>query len=182
VDAPDLIVVGERVALGPLRRDLAATYGRWVNAPDVREGLLNLGIDTPETAEAWVDEQVKKGVERPPSAANFTIYDRSDDAPVGTVGLFDISYVHSSAELGIALGERRGQGLGTEAVRLVLEWAFRTLGLHNVILGALAWNEGGLRAYERAGFRRIGIRRGGATSRGERTDVVLMDAIPDDLV
>ena len=63
----------------------------------------------------------------------------------------------------------------------MLEWAFRTLGLHNVILGALAWNEGGLRAYERAGFRRIGIRRGGAVSRGERTDVVLMDATPGDL-
>ena len=181
MDAPDLIVVGELVALGPLRRDLAATYGRWVNAADVREGLLNLGIDTPATAEAWVDEQVKKGVERPPAAADFTIYDRSDDAPVGTIGLFDISYVHSSAELGIAIGERRGQGLGTEAVRLVLEWAFRTLGLHSVMLGALAWNEGGLRAYERAGFRRIGIRRGGAMSRGERTDVVLMDAIPEDL-
>jgi diamine N-acetyltransferase len=181
MDAPDLIVVGELVALGPLRRDLAATYARWVNSAEVREGLLNLGIDTPATAEAWVDEQVKKGVERPPAAAGFTIYDRSDDAPVGTIGLFDISYAHSSAELGIAIGDRRGQGLGTEAVRLVLGWAFRTLGLHNVILGALAWNEGGLRAYERAGFRRIGIRRGGATSRGVRTDVVLMDAIPDDI-
>jgi RimJ/RimL family protein N-acetyltransferase len=179
--APDLIVIGERVALGPLRRDLAATYARWVNAPDVREGLLNLGVDTTETAEAWVDEQVRKGVERPPGAVNFTIYDRSDDQPVGTVGLFDISYVHSSAELGIAIGERRGQGLGTEATRLVLGWAFRTLGLHSVILGALAWNEAGLRAYERAGFRRIGVRRGGAVSRGERADVVLMDATPEDL-
>jgi hypothetical protein len=38
-DPPDLIVVGERVALGPLRRDLAATYARWVNRRDVREGL-----------------------------------------------------------------------------------------------------------------------------------------------
>ncbi|HET8952101.1 MAG TPA: GNAT family protein, partial [Solirubrobacteraceae bacterium] len=180
-DAPDLIVIGERVALGPLRRDLAATYARWVNGPEVREGLLNLGIDTPETVEAWVDEQVKKAAERPPAAAHFTIYDRSDDAPVGTVGLFDISYVHSSAELGIAIGERRHRGLGTEATRLMLLWAFRTLGLHNVILGALAWNEGALRAYERAGFRRIGVRRGGAVSRGERVDVVLMDAIPDDL-
>ena len=178
---PDLIVVGERVALGPLRRDLAPTIARWVNSAEVREGLLNLGVDTPETVETWVDEQVKKGVARPPAAVNFTIYDRSDGAPVGTVGLFDISYAHSSAELGIAIGERRGHGLGTEATRLTLGWAFRTLGLHNVILGALAWNEGGLRAYERAGFRRIGIRRGGAVSRGERTDVVLMDAIPDDL-
>jgi diamine N-acetyltransferase len=180
-DAPELIVIGERVALGPLRRDLAATYGRWVNQHEVREGLLNLGIDTPETAQAWVDEQVKKGVERPPAAVHFTVYDRSDDTPVGTAGLFDISYVHASAEFGIAIGERRGRGLGTETTRLVLGWAFRTLGLHNVILGALAWNEGALRAYERAGFRRIGVRRAAARSRGGTADVVLMDAVPEDL-
>jgi diamine N-acetyltransferase len=180
-DPLDFIVIGERVALGPLRRDLAATYARWVNRPDVREGLLNLGIQTLETEEAWVDEQVRKGAERPPAAVNFTIYDRSDDQPIGTAGLFDISYVHSSAEFGIAIGERRSRGLGTEATRLVLLWAFRTLGLHSVILGALAWNEGALRAYERAGFRRIGVRRGGSMSRGERADVVLMDAIPEDL-
>ena len=90
---------------------------------------------------------------------DFTIYDRSDDAPVGTVGLFKINYVHSNAELGIAIGDRRGYGLGTEATRLTVQWAFRTLGLRNVMLGALAWNEGALRAYERAGFRRIGVRR-----------------------
>src|SRR5215211_24037 len=180
-DLPDLIVIGERVALGPLRRDLAATYARWVNRPDVRDGLLNLGVQTPQTEEAWVDEQVRKGAERPPSAVSFTVYDRSDDHPIGTAGLFDISYVHSTAEFGIAIGERRGRGLGTEASRLVLFWAFRTLGLRSVLLGALAWNEGALRAYERAGFRRIGIRRGGAVSRGQRADVVLMDAIPQDL-
>ena len=180
-EPPDFIVTGERVALGPLRRDLAATYARWVNHRDVREGLENLGIDTPETAEKWVDEQVAKGVERPPVTVNFTVYDRSDDAPVGTVGLFDISYAHSCAELGIAIGDRRGQGLGTEATRLVLEWAFRTLGMRNILLGALAWNEGALRAYEKAGFRRIGVRRGAVTSRGERADVVLMDAVPEDL-
>jgi len=180
-DPPDLIVLGERVALGPLRRDLAATYARWVNHLDVRPGLGDLGIHTRETEEAWVDEALKKGAERPPASVEFTIYDRSDGAPVGTAGLFDLSYVHSRAEFGIAIGERRGQGLGTEATRLVLEWAFRTLGLRNVMLGALAWNEGAIRAYERAGFRRIGIRRGSETSRGERADVVLMDAVPEDL-
>jgi RimJ/RimL family protein N-acetyltransferase len=180
-DPPDLIVIGERVALGPLRRDLAATYARWMNHGDVREGLENLAIDTPETMERWVDEQVAKGVERPPVSADFTIYDRSDDAPVGTVGLFRINYVHSNAELGIALGDRRGRGLGTEATRLTVQWAFRTLGLCNVMLGALAWNEGALRAYEKAGFRRIGVRRAAEISRGERADVVYMDIVPEDL-
>ena len=119
-DPPDLIVIGERVALGPLRRDLAATYARWVNHRDVRDGLQHLGILTRETEEQWVDEAIAKGAERPPAAVNFTVYDRSDDAPVGTVGLFRINYVHSNAELGIAIGDRRGRGLGTEATRLTV--------------------------------------------------------------
>ena len=180
-DAPDLIVIGERVSLGPLRRDLAATYARWWNHREVRDGIENLAIDTPETMERWVDEEVAKGVERPPVAVSFTVYDRSDDAPVGTAGLFKVNYVHSNAEFGIAIGDRRGRGLGTEATRLTVQWGFRTLGLHNVMLGALAWNEGAVRAYEKAGFRRMGVRRAAEMSRGERADVVYMDIVPEDL-
>lgn len=44
---PDFDVVGEKVALGPLRRDLAADYARWMNEPDVRHGLNQMGIATP---------------------------------------------------------------------------------------------------------------------------------------
>src|SRR4051794_13417937 len=171
-DRPDFIVVGERVALGPLRRDLAATYARCVTHLEVREGIGQMGIVTPVTEEKWVDEEIAKGAERPPVTVNFTVYDRADDAPIGTAGLFRISYVHSNAVFGIAIGDRRGRGLGTEATRLTVEWAFRTLGLRNVMLAALAWNEGALRAYEKAGFRRIGVRRAADMSRGGRADVV----------
>jgi diamine N-acetyltransferase len=80
----------------------------------------------------------------------------------------------------LAIGERRGQGLGTEATRLVLDYAFNVLHLRNVMLETLEWNAGGLAAYERAGFRRIGVRRGANFSRGKRANVVLMDAVPED--
>jgi RimJ/RimL family protein N-acetyltransferase len=110
----------------------------------------------------------------------FTVYDRSDSAPVGTAGLLGISHSHGHAEFAIALGERRGQGLGTEATRLVLDYAFNVLHLRNVLLETLDWNIAGLTAYERAGFRRIGVRRGAAMSRGRPTDLVLMDAVPQD--
>jgi hypothetical protein len=43
-DTPDFIVAGERVALGPLRRDLASTYARWMNELEVRRGLDLLGV------------------------------------------------------------------------------------------------------------------------------------------
>jgi diamine N-acetyltransferase len=177
---PELIVVGEKAALGPLRRDLAATYSRWVNQIEVRRGLDRLGIATPESEEKWVDDANKEGAEREPKTAEFTVYDRTDTTPVGTAGLFDIEHAHGLARFGIAIGERRGQGLGTDATRLVLDYAFHVLHLHNVMLEVLDWNLAGLTAYERAGFRRIGVRRRAVMSRGRRTDVVLMDAVPED--
>jgi diamine N-acetyltransferase len=179
-DAPDFIVVGEKVALGPLRKDLAATYARWMNQLEVRRGLDQLGVETPQSLEKWVDDNIKAGAEREPKAVEFTIYDRSDSTAVGTIGLFGIEYAHGNAKLGIAMGERRGQGLGTEATRLALDFAFHVLQMRNVMLEVLDWNVGGLKAYERAGFRRIGIRRGARMSKGRATDVVLMDAIPKD--
>jgi diamine N-acetyltransferase len=177
---PDLLISGERVALGPLRPDLAETYGRWMNQPEVRFGVENLAIATPKSQEEWVEERNKAAAKPEPEAVEFTIYDLSDRAPVGTCGLFTISYMQSSCRFGIALGERRGQGLGAEATRLALDWAFHVFGLHNILLEALAWNTAAIRAYERAGFRRIGIRREAAMSRGERADVVLMDALRAD--
>jgi len=36
---PDFIVVGEKLALGPLRRDRAGVSARWRNELDVRRGL-----------------------------------------------------------------------------------------------------------------------------------------------
>jgi RimJ/RimL family protein N-acetyltransferase len=177
---PDFIVVGEKVALGPLRRDLADLYARWTNQIDVRRGLDYLGISTPQSQEKWIDENIERAAKREPEGVEFTIYDRGDSAPVGTAGLFHIVHAHGRAEFGIAIGERRGQGLGTEATRLVLDFAFHVLQLRNVLLEALEWNVAGQTAYERAGFRRIGVRRGAVISRGEPTDLVLMDAVPQD--
>jgi diamine N-acetyltransferase len=177
---PDFVVVGEKVALGPLRRDLAAAYARWMNQIEVRRALDEMGVATPQSQEKWVEEKVEMGAKREPQGVEFTIYDRTDSTPVGTAGLFQINHAHGRAEFGIAIGERRGQGLGTEATRLMLDYAFHVLHLRNVLLEALEWNVAGLTAYERAGFRRIGLRRGAAMSRGRPTDVVLMDAVPED--
>jgi RimJ/RimL family protein N-acetyltransferase len=177
---PDLIVVGERVALGPLRRDLAADYARWLNDPAVRDGLNQMGIATRESQEKWVEENLERSARSEPEVVEFTVYDRRDSAPVGTAGLLGIAHAHGTAEFAIFLGERRGEGLGTEATRLALDYAFNVLQLRNVLLETLDWNGAGLAAYERAGFRRIGARRGARVSRGRRADIVLMDAVPED--
>ena len=176
----DFIVVGQKVALGPLRLDLAPIYARWMNQLEVRRGLDYLGVATPQSQEKWVEDNLERGARREPEGVEFTIYDLRDSAPVGTAGLFHIVHAHRRAEFAIAIGERRGQGLGTEATQLVLDFAFHVLHVRNVLLEALEWNAAGLTAYERAGFRRIGVRRGAVISRGRPTDLVLMDAVPQD--
>jgi diamine N-acetyltransferase len=177
---PDYVLVGERVALGPLRVDLADTYRRWVHDPEVRAGILVAGIFALEAEEDWVRETIAKCVGPAPEAANFTIYDTSDDAPIGTSALMSIDWRMSRAIFGISVGERRGTGLGTEATRLTLDWAFHVLCLHNVMLTVLPTNAAAIRSYEKAGFRHVGVRRKAVVSLGQRCDEVLMDAVPED--
>ena len=114
-DEPQLVAVGERVALGPIRKDLLDRYLRWVNDLEVRHGLANLGLYTPESEETWYAEASAAMGKREPEQVHFTIYDRSDGAPVGTTGLFQLEWRLSRGRFGILLGERRGAGLGTEA-------------------------------------------------------------------
>ena len=108
-----------------------------------------MGIATPQSQEKWVEENLERGAKSEPEVVEFTVYDRQDSAPVGTAGLLGILHAHGNAEFAIFLGERRGQGLGTEATRLVLDFAFHVLQLRNVLLETLEWNArrlGGLRA------------------------------------
>lgn len=179
---PDLIVRGERAALGPLRVDLAGAFARWSNDPEARRGVLRRGIRTAETEAEWIRGAMATGAEHRPEAVSFVVYDVADLAPVGSAGLFEIDHLMGRARLGIIIGERRGQGIGTDAVRLVLRWAFADLGLHNVMLEAMAWNERALHAYTRAGFREFGRRRGALVSEGRRCDEVFMDAIAPDVL
>jgi diamine N-acetyltransferase len=173
----EYLIEGERAALGTVRRDLAATYAAWINRVEVRAGLKNLGLLDQQSEEAWLEETAKANAALEPSAANFTIYDLRDGAPVGTCALDDISHRHRRASFGILLGERRGQGLGTEATRLTLDWAFNVLSLLNVLLEVYPWNGGAIRAYEKAGFKVIGRRRQALLHHGRRWDEIYMDAV-----
>jgi diamine N-acetyltransferase len=176
----EYLIEGERAALGPMRRDLAETYATWVNRVEVRSGLSNLGIYERQSEEAFLDELARENGKPEPTAANFTIYDRRDGEPVGTCALMNIDYRHARSGFGIMLGERRGEGIGTEATRLTLDWAFNVLSLSNVRLEVIPWNAGAIRAYEKAGFRLIGRRRGALLLNGRRWDEIYMDAVPGD--
>src|SRR5829696_6693110 len=171
---PFILVQGQRVGLGALRRDLIPTYLKWRSDPEVLRGTGEASqVPTVEAVQAWYGQATRPGNRD----VHFTIYDLEDVAPVGTALLVRVDQHAGTAEFGLTIGERRNQGLGTEATRLVLDWAFTVMGLHNILLVTFSWNLPAIRAYSKAGFREIGRRRGAVVTYGQRHDQVLMDAV-----
>ncbi|MGH2617767.1 MAG: GNAT family N-acetyltransferase, partial [Thermomicrobiales bacterium] len=179
---PIVNITGERVALGPLHHDLLPLFERWENelwAMD-RGGADPRPLTTETVHAGW--ERNLRG-ERP-DWLGFAIYRLPDLRPIGYINLRDFTNPHGTAEFGIMIGEagERGHGYGTEATRLLLDYAFTVLGVHNVWLDTPAYNVGAIRAYEKVGFREIGRRRGARVLAGHRYDVVLMDCVAEEFV
>lgn len=74
--------------------------------------------------------------------------------PLGSVYLQNFEEEHKKAEEGIFLGEEQahGKGIGTEAAKLMLDYAFGELGLHKVAARVLAYNKASMRIHEKAGY------------------------------
>jgi RimJ/RimL family protein N-acetyltransferase len=87
----------------------------------------------------------------------------AEPEPIGQVAIKHIPGMfahHRCGEMGIVIkSDHHGMGYGTEAIVWVLEWAFRTAGLHRVELTVYEWNPDARRLYERLGFQHEGRRR-----------------------
>ena len=84
----------------------------------------------------------------------LAIHERASGRLVGTCAFSQLDPENGSALYHITIGEKDawGRGYGTEATRLMLEHAFRTLHLHRVALAVFEFNERAIRAYRRCGF------------------------------
>lgn len=154
---PILNIIGERVALGPIRRELLPLYAQWFNDFGTLRTLFQAPLPlTTERQVAWYERAVGAG----DSLALFTIYETASWRPIGHTEWRVIDYRNQSAEYALYIGEtaNRGKGYGTEATRLMLDYAFTALGLHSVMLLTYSYNHAGQRAYAKAGFRECGRR------------------------
>ncbi len=174
-------MVGDRIALGPLSRDLLPLYQHWLNdfalLTSVDRRFRPLSADWIET---WYERHARGGSD----SQVFTIWARDPWQPLGNAALQDLDLRNRGAELGLFIGEAeaRGHGLGTEAARLLLGYGFQALGLRSVMLRAFAYNLAALRCFERVGFREFGRRRQAQFMGGRFWDVVYMECLADEFV
>jgi diamine N-acetyltransferase len=176
---PLLLLRGERIGFGPLRHDLLETYTRWVNDLQITRTLaLPCLPHTVEKQEKWIQGALGRDDD-----VLFTVYILETMRPIGNVGLHDIDHDSGSADFGMLIGEKDiwGQGYGTEATRLAVSYGFDVLGLHNIQLETYGNNPGAIKAYERAGFKHIGVRRGAKRIGRQRVDIYMMDILAEEV-
>jgi RimJ/RimL family protein N-acetyltransferase len=176
--APIVNFTGEQVMLGPIQREQVPLFLRWMN--DIST-VSKLGAPirplTLEQETAWFE-----GAATDENRYTFAVYERASGRLIGTCGLHEIDWRNRRTELGILIGEpdARGRGYGTEAMRLLLDYAFTVLGLHSVMLTVYAFNPAARRSYEKAGFREIGRRRDSRWCNGRYWDEIFMDILAEE--
>jgi RimJ/RimL family protein N-acetyltransferase len=112
----------------------------------------------------------------------FAVRTLADDRFIGFVGLHAIRWKDGEAFIGIGIGERDywDKGYGTDAMRVVLRYAFNELGLHRISLGVFEYNPRAIRSYEKAGFTNEGRERKVLNRDGKRYDVVDMGILREE--
>jgi RimJ/RimL family protein N-acetyltransferase len=114
----------------------------------------------------------------------FSIRTLKDDSLVGQIGLDGILWNHSESFVGISLGDRQnwGKGFGTDAMRILLRFAFTELNLQRVSLTVFEYNPRAIRSYEKAGFKVEGRVRQFLNRDGQRWDMIFMGILRNEWI
>jgi RimJ/RimL family protein N-acetyltransferase len=171
---------GERVTLREYQTDDIDGIRAWANDMDTVR-YLSARYWMPQSyadAADFVDHAMRAGT----NGAFFVIAARDTGAYLGQIDLFSINWRVRSAEMAIVMGRDalRGQGLGTEAIGLLLRYAFNMLGLTRVELEVASQNERAIRCYLRAGFVLEGVKRQAFMVDGKHADLTVMAVLNDE--
>jgi aminoglycoside 6'-N-acetyltransferase len=162
-------LTGEKVTLRPLARADRARAVEILSEPEVARWW---GAGDPEVS---VDDFFDPGL------AAFAI-ERDGDV-VGIIQYAEEEPEYHHAGIDIVLGrEGRGRGFGPDAIRALARYLFEERGHHRLTIDPAASNERAIGAYERVGFKRVGIMREYERGPdGTFHDGLLMDMLRDEL-
>jgi aminoglycoside 6'-N-acetyltransferase len=104
--------------------------------------------------------------------------------PIGAVQFHeqdDPSYRHAGVDLFVS-SAWQGKGVGGEAVKAVAKHLFQSRGHHRLVIDPAASNLRAIRAYEKVGFRKVGLMRQYERGPdGQWHDGVMMELLKDEL-
>ena len=169
-------LVGEKIYLSPRNLEDVEIFTEWMNDFYITDY-------TGRSYSTVTLQEEKAYLEKTTNDKNtFVIIDSATDEMIGTIGLDSIDNINRTATLGIFIGNKNywSKGYGTEAIQLILDFAFNYLNLNNIDLALMEFNQRALKCYEKCGFKEIGRKRKCKFINGKYYDSILMDILAEE--
>ena len=164
---------GENVYLSPINVDDYQIYTKWLNNYNIVKYLTMQNQLLSLNKEKEIMEKISN------EEFVFAIVKSDKDVLIGNVGLSNIDYKNGNAELGIFIGEEGelSKGYGSEAILLLINYAFNNLRLHNIMLTVYADNIRAIKCYNKCGFKEFGRRTDALFRDGKYIDLIYMEIV-----
>ena len=171
-------LIGNKYTLNPLTKDdITEEYIAWLNDPIVNRFLEVRHVhQTIETVTEYIN-----GFYKDQEKYIWGIYSL-DGIMIGTISLFEFNRNHNSSVFGLMIGDSNywGKSASEESIRLALNFAFDTLGLHRVSGVCYSTNMGMIFTFQRLGFKREGVMRKSLLDGGKYIDNYQWAVISDE--
>jgi len=167
-------MVGEKLYFRPFEvEDITPQYMDWIND---REVIAGMDRHFPVTLQQQID--YKQSEIDDPGSVLFAVCEKvtegqAKDKLIGSAKLV-IDWIHRHGTESIFIGDKAcwGKGYGTEMVSLLMKYAFLHLNLDKVYSGVRGDHIGSQKKNEKAGYRKIGIKKDMLWSNGKWVDAI----------
>ena len=170
-------IIEKSIYLSPFSEDDYISFTEWINDYETSKYLDQYSkIFTLEDEKDFVEKTRKD------DKVYLSIIKLSNDELIGNISLMNIDHINKTATLGIMIGknDEREKGYGTEAINLLLDYAFNHLNLNNIMLEVLDTNERARKCYLKCGFKELGVRKQSHYLEGIYHDSIYMQILKED--
>lgn len=170
---------GNKVKLGPVKREFIDYYLKWMNDPELTQYLMMYRPLTREMEEDWFNSLKNRE-----DFFIFAILLFNQDEIEKLLGncSIDVDWKNRVGTCGIIIGEKayQGKGYGTEAMELLVNYGFNTLNLNRIQLETFSFNIRALKSYQKVGFKEEGIRRQAIYVNGGYRDAIMLGILKNE--
>ncbi len=165
---------GDRIYLSPRNSDDVEKFTEWLNDFQVTDY-------TQRSANVMTLQAESEYLNNSKEEYAMVIVTKDEDKMIGTVSIEQINFINRTGTLGIFIGDKdyRDKGYGTEAIKLILEYAFQYINLNNVMLTVMSYNDRAKRCYEKCGFKEFGRRHQSVYMDGKYYDTIYMEVLKE---
>ncbi|GJM17234.1 MAG: N-acetyltransferase [Thermodesulfobacteriota bacterium] len=166
--------VDNKLVLAPFYSEhVTEEYVAWLNNPEVmRFTEAKWQPHTIQSSKEYIEKSNTSS-----TARLFRILYESNH--IGNIRLSSINHFHRKADIAIIIGatSARGQGLATQSINLVAEYAFTVLNLEKLTAGMYANNTASIKSFERSGFVIEATLKSHYCCEGKRVDGILFGKV-----